>query len=602
MDNACCNESGNSSLTSLQYFINEDKNIENYNNIVISLTSLVRDIKILTESAMMLSEINSKRSFPAVSNDFNEEIIYRAFIILCKFQSSVPLSEEISTICLDKPDYLRKMDTIQEKISKLKRDNRNYTKADFLRLFQLVSRNNIIKLSFGTKNITCIDNFKKIILQLDDENNENVSKSFRQHLENLVETYDVLIEEDTKEMRKLKDYLQTSITKMRNELIEFIRSKSEIGPNELKNMTKFIKEISIWSFDKNTTNNDNDNKISDDGLYNYINFIKNYIELFVVVFPSMIINQKIQSIEPPKYWGLALDHSNDIKEMVSDFYTPIEKFYGDTIIQNVLNEIMTKSRGTYLLSQNTPILTKIKIGDKEVYNVFDKRITTLLYEYYFLSVLTDYMYLTKEPTMVSRMLVNPEISETEIFSADFLVDQELRFAEFEKEFIQGDVMKLNKNVAKLLVSYLKIMMRSKKTINVSYEDIQDNVFKLKEAEKYDFTDKLRDMTDDARAVDTILKHHKLGALYSLGMSKGIKEYDPEHFEHDKKIAENVSKLQNKLKRTKGAVDNIDLDDAIDEMATDREIDMDLAMDMNPSDDYDDGDPWGEENENYGEYD
>jgi hypothetical protein len=316
----------------------------------------------------------------------------------------------------------------------------------------------------------------------------------------------------------------------------------------------------------------------------------------------MIINQKLQTIDPPKYWGLALDHSNDIKEMVSDFYKPIEKFYGNSIIKNVLNEIMTKSRGTYLLSQNTPILSKIKISDKEVYNVFDKRITTLLYEYYFLSVLIDYMYLTKDSTMVSRMLVNPEISETDTFSADFLVDQELRFAELEKELIQGDVMKLNKNVANLLVSYLKIMMRSKKTINVSYEDIQDNVFKLKEAEKYDFTDKLRDMTDDARAVDTILKHHKLGALYSLGMSKGIKEYDPEHFEHDKKIAENVSRLQNKLKRTKGAVDNIELDDAIDEMATDQEIDMDLAMDMNPSDDYDDGDPWGDENENYGEYD
>ena len=479
MDNACCNESGNASLTSLQYFINDDKNIENYNNIVISLTSLVRDIKILTESAMMLSEINSKRSFPAVSNDFNEEIIYRAFIILCKFQSSTPLSEEIATICRDKPDYLRKMDTIQEKISKLKRDNRNYTKEEFLRLFQLVSRNNIIKLTFGTKNITCIDNFKKIIVQLDNENNENVPKSFRQHLENLVETYDVLIEEDTKEMR--------------NELIEFIRSKAEIGPNELKNMTKFIKEISIWNFDKNTTNNENDNKISDDGLYNYINFIKSYIELLVVVFPSMIVNQKIQTIDPPKYWGLALDHSNDIKEMVSDFYKPIEKFYGDPIIANVLNEIMTKSRGTYLLSQNTPILTKIKIGDKEVYNVFDKRITTLLYEYYFLSVLIDYMYLTKDSTMVSRMLVNPEIREMDTFSADFLVDQELRFAELEKEFIEGDVMKLNKNVAKLLVSYLKIMMKSKKTINVSYEDIQDNVFKLKEAEKYDFTDKLRDM-------------------------------------------------------------------------------------------------------------
>ena len=599
MDNACCNESGNSSVTTLQYFINDDNNIENYNNIVISLTSLLRDIKILTESAIMLSEMNTKRVFPVVSNDFNEETIYRAFIVLCKFQSSIPLSEELATICVDKPDYLKKMDTIQEKMSKLKRDGRNYTKEQFLRLFQIVSRNNVIKLSLGTKNMSCVDNLKRVLVDLDEENNENVPKSLTQKLEHLIDSYDVQIEEDTKEMRNLKDYLQSSIEKMRRELLEFIKLKSKISSVELKNITKFIKEISIWRFDENVRNSNN--KISDDSLYNYINFIKSYIELFVIVFPSMIINQKIQSIEPPKYWGLAQDHANDVKEMVSDFYKPIEKFYGDMTIKNVLNEIMVKSRGTYLLSQNTPILTNIKIGGKEVYNVFDKRITTLLYEYYFLSVLMDYMYLTKEPSMVTRMLVNPESKTSDVFSADFLIEQQLRFTEDEQQFIEGDVMKLNQEVARLLVSYLKIMMKSKKTINVSYEDVEDRVFKLKEAEKYDFTDKLRDMTDDARAVDTILKHHKLGALYSLGMSKGIKEYDPEHFEHDKKIAENVAKIQNRLRRTNVASDDFDLEDAIDEMATDRDIDMDIAMDMNPSDDYNDGDPWGDETENYEDY-
>jgi hypothetical protein len=386
---------------------------------------------------------------------------------------------------------------------------------------------------------------------------------------------------------------------MRKELLEFIRLKAKVNSADLKNITNFITKISTWNFDENTRNADI--KISDDGLYNYINFMKSYIELFVIVFPSMIINQRIQTIDPPKYWGLALDHANDVKEMVSDFYRPIEKFYGDMTIRNVLNEIMTKSRGIYLLSQNTPILTNIKINDKEVYNVFDKRITTLLYEYYFLSVLTDYMYLTKDPSMVTRMLVNPDKGESDLFSADFLIEQQLRFTEDEQEFIEGDVMKLNQEVAKLVVSYLQIMMRSKKTINVSYQDVEDKVFKLKEAEKYDFTDKLRDLSDEARAVDTILKHHKLGPLYSLGMSKGIKEYDPEHFEHDKKIAENVSKIQNKL-RKQGLGDDMDFDDAVEQMVTDREIDEDVAMDMNPTDDYDDGDPWGDELNDREDYD
>jgi hypothetical protein len=110
------------------------------------------------------------------------------------------------------------------------------------------------------------------------------------------------------------------------------------------------------------------------------------------------------------------------------------------------------------------------------------------------------------------------------------------------------------------------------------------------------------MTDEARAVDTILKHYKLGPLYSLGMSKGIKEYDPEHFEHDKKIAENVANIRKKLRNRNLEEDGVDLDEAIDQMVTDRDIDLDIAMDMNSTDDYNDGDPWGDETENYGEYD
>ena len=86
------------------------------------------------------------------------------------------------------------------------------------------------------------------------------------------------------------------------------------------------------------------------------------------------------------------------------------------------------------------------------------------------------------------------------------------------------------------------------------------------------------------------------------MSKGIKEYDQEHFEHDKKIAESVAKIQNKLRKRGKAGDDIDLDDAIEQMVTDRDIDVDIAMDMNPTDDYDDGDPWGDEMENRDEYD
>ena len=184
-----------------------------------------------------------------------------------------------------------------------------------------------------------------------------------------------------------------------------------------------------------------------------------------------------------------------------------------------------------------------------------------------------------------------------------MIEQQLRFTETEQEFIEGDVSRLKQDVSKLLVGFLQIMMNTKKSLNVSFEDIEARIFKLKEAEKYDFTDRLRDMSDEQRAVDTILKHHKLGPIYSIGLSKGIKEYDSNNFEHDKKVAQKVAEIQKRLNKNRQSnVDDMDIEDAMQEAQTEQEINMDLAMDMNQTDDYDDGDPWGEEMGNEIDYD
>jgi hypothetical protein len=336
-------------------------------------------------------------------------------------------------------------------------------------------------------------------------------------------------------------------------------------------------------------------------MYNYINFYKNFINLFAVVFPSTIINKNIHTIEPPDYWNLTEDHEEDIIDMVETFYEPIHKFYGNNTINNVLFEIKNKCRAINLLSLNTPAPTNIKIGDKITYSGFEKRTLTLLYEYYFLSILTEYISLTNDKSMVQRTFTNTE-TDVDTYSRNFVMEQELKLTEDEEEYIQGDISKMKQDVAKLLVSYLTIMMKSKKTLNVSYDDIADSVFKLKEAEKYSFTDRLKDMTVEDRVVDTILKHNKLGPLYSIGISKGIKTYDPDIFEHDKFVANKVAELQKKLNK-RGITDgDMDMADAIEEMNVERDIEDDLANDFNNTDDYDDGDPWGEEAENNHDYD
>jgi hypothetical protein len=606
MINACCNEKENNNLTTLQYFNNENNNISINNDIINKLSGLLKDIKTLTQSAIFLSIVDTKRNLPDISKDFTEETIYRAFIDFCRFQSSLALTDDLAAICSDKPDYLNKFDSIEEKIIKLKRDGRNYTKEMFLRLFQIVSRNNIIHnlvLTIGHK--SCSETLRQAINIISESNDDNIAGSLINGLDKLLENYELtfdLADREIDAMRTLKNYLENSNTRMKKVILDYIKQKANIRKSEYNNINKFINELTKWEFDNPDNIRNTDIKISDDSMYNYLNYLRYFINMLVIIFPNMIINKQIQNIEPPKYWGLSLTHNNDIKNMVENFYDPIKSFYDNTNISNILYEIQDKCKNIILLSNNTPALTNIKIGNKEIYHVFNKRIATLLYEYYILQVFNDYIDLTNDPEVVSRML---SISERDpnLTSTDFLIETQLRFSETEEQIIQGDISKLQENVAKLLVAYIKIMMKSKDTINLSYNSIQDNIFKLKEAEKYTFTDRLKELTEEERKVDTIMKSNKLG-VWSKGLSKAIKVYDPENYDQDKILAEQVAELKNKLRKNYDVSErNMDvmMEDMIQDIDTTMLIEGEEYAMSHMNDDYNDGDYYGDEIENIEDY-
>ena len=594
MINACCNENERATLTALQYFAVENPNIITNNQIVKELSALLKDLKTLTEPAIMASVENSKRVFSATSTDFDEETIYRAFIDLCKFQSSIPLTQDLLAICQEKPDYLSKVDTIEEKIAKLKRNERKYTKEQFLRLFQIVSRYNIINISLSYANQSISESLRQVIMKLDDVNDDYVPGALKQNLSRLLDTYDLSIQEDTEDMTKFKNYLAKSNESMRKELLDFIKRKAKIEGSKMKNITKCMNNLTVWDFDSNQRNPDI--KISDDGMYNYIHFFKNYISLFAVVFPVMILNKQMCQFNSHDYWKFTQRHNMELKDTVESFYSPLTKFFGDVSIDNVVTEIQKKCNGILLLSENTPALSNIKIGDKETHSVFDKRTATLLHEYYILQIFSEYISLTKDPAMVTKILSKPS-GESNIYSSELLVEQQLRFSEIaEPLYIEGDVGKLQENIGKLLATFVLMMNNSKSLINKSYEKIEDTIFKLKEAEKYTFTDRLRDMTEEMRAVDMMKKANKIG-VWERGVSKGLKQYDPETYEHDKAVAARISEMQSALRQNNNVTDmNIDLfmEDAIEEMETQAFIDADELNIRNVGENFEDGDPYGDE--------
>ena len=180
----------------------------------------------------------------------------------------------------------------------------------------------------------------------------------------------------------------------------------------------------------------------------------------------------------------------------------------------------------------------------------------------------------------------------------------------ETRVIQGNKKDLKQKTAQLLISFIEIMTNQKDTINTSYEEIQDRVFKLREKEKDLVTDRLKQMTDEERQGDTILKINKLG-MYSKGMQKGLTTLDKNFYDEEQNFRDQMEKAERNIrKKNKSANDeNIDLliNDYIEQQQIDREIE-DEAFDMEfMNDDYYNGNTDGvgapeEEYDDYNDFD
>jgi hypothetical protein len=589
LENACCDSKENENT--IQYFMSRDPKIKEYNETVNKLTNLVYDIISYSKSNTLCSVINTQNKYPVITNKFDELTIYLSFIYFCKFKSLAAIPEDLIPLCTDKPDrtLINPNDTIERIIQKLKDDGRNYTNDQFLRLLQLIGRKNIIHLNIKNNDVSSITKLIGTLESIDDENDEVVEPSLRKLINNALDTFDIATKETKKEIKDLNNFLIKNIEIMKEEIIDFVdkNSGSDVTKSSIKKMSNTIKNLSNWSLDESKRNEDI--KISNDNMYYVINFYKMFIDYFVNVFPNIILNKvEYNNTLIPNYYGFSTYHKNKLNKYINSYYEKLKPFYGSATVINILQTIQKSCKNLSYLSKVTPSFTSIKIGDTEIKPVFDERTSKFIYEYYLLRVLLNYIDLTDDDDMVVTE-VQKEIEVTDIFSVDYIEDIETRVdltmnsrKEMDNRLVTGNKKLLRQKTSELLIAFIDIMYNQKDTVDTSYEEIQDRVFKLKEKEKDLVTDRLKGMTDELRDADTILKINKLG-LYSKSLQKGLTIYDKDFYDEERELREEMEKTEKIVrKKNKNATDdNIDLlmDDYIEQQQIDNEIDEE-AYDMN----------------------
>jgi hypothetical protein len=241
-----------------------------------------------------------------------------------------------------------------------------------------------------------------------------------------------------------------------------------------------------------------------------------------------------------------------------------------------------------IISNATPAFTSILVGGEDTIKpVFDERTSKFLFEYYLLRIFINYIELSDEENMVVNEVVK-ESEVSDIFSVEHFEEQDTRVdlsmasrQTFETSLVSGNKKELRQNIVELFICFTNIMSSEKETIDTSYEEIQDRVFKLKEREKDLVTDRLKRMTDEERNADTILKINKLG-MYSKGMQKGLTTLDKDFYDEEREFRDEMTKAERNIRKQNPDAndENMDilLDDYMGQQATNREIDDD-AYDM-----------------------
>jgi hypothetical protein len=260
----------------------------------------------------------------------------------------------------------------------------------------------------------------------------------------------------------------------------------------------------------------------------------------------------------------------------------LTQFYGLKSLSGVLTKVQTFTKNIMYMAKNTPNYTTIKYKNKTYIPVFDEKTSKYIFEYYLLNAFTIYIQLATNPNNVLQNeplkkrieVVNGRIQE-ELYAPEYLDDLNSREeinapSDRNTEIGQGNKMILKQQVANLLLVYIQMLEESKETINFSYENVMDRVFKLKEREKNKITDRLEKMSNEMRDVDNILKQNKLGD-WSKGLQTGLTKYNKSYFDSESGLRKDLNEYEEKL-RKKGVTDDLEVEEQVEEFNRGVQID------------------------------
>lgn len=522
VENACCN---NGSKITRVYFEEKENSIRTVNNNVQKYGQIYNMVEDLIIPFYLFDPLNTKLKYPAVPKTFSENTIYRAFIRFCYYNTGFILSEQLERVCGTNASAFKSTNDISEKIEILKREGKNYSIDDFLRLMNIVNRSNIVQVDMNEDIISPRVSFENLM-----KNDEILSdiqgtdlETFMSMMTNILDRYDVLLGQTNKEedmINTFTAFLQDRTNELMSEIIKYTDIEDDT------NTLEFFNTIGNWKLRGENIYMSLEDETAET-FYNYANtYIKNILQIYPTIIADGGKKTDYKTPSVPVHWTtgaqkLSNTHIKDVKNIISKEFSRLYEFYGDVKIKPMLEDISNSATTNTIIviSKLLPFFADIRLesGQPRVKTILNGDTIKRVMKFLIMRSLHEY------------------IKIAEVYSENESVVQtgnNISGEGLEEDILRGRALLLRQKTSNIIKAFIDILKNQKSVINISNEEINLNVNKSKEKEKSKITKNLGDLTVEERKVQDIMKNHKIGD-WSLGQTRALFIYDEDQYDKER---------------------------------------------------------------------
>ena len=527
VENACCNVGPK---VTREYFEEKEGSIRVLNNNVFDYGELYNMFENMIVPYYLFDPTNTKLKYPSVPKTFSETTIYRAFIRFCYYNTGITLSDQLERVCGENSSAFKLTDDIAEKIDILKREGKNYSQEDFIRLMNIVNAANTVSVEMYEDIVSPRTSFERLLKNEDIINDAQSDdlEIFMELMNNVLDRYDVLYDRDDRDEENLINtfttFLQTKTAELMDEIIRYTDLEED------QRMLEFLNTIDSWKLKGENIYMSLEDETSEE----FYTYAKNYIANLLKVYPTIIIDSggktdyKTPSV--PQHWTtgaqkLSNTHIKDVKNIISKEFSELYQFYGDEKLKGVLFDISNSEISNVIIkvSEMLPFFADIRMesGAPRSKTILNGDIIRRIMKYLITKSLHNYITITD-----SRARQEDTVDESKSVIGE----------ELELDILRGRALELRQKTAGLLRAYLSILNKQKSIINISNDEINLQVNKSKEKEKAKVTRNLGNLTVEERQVQDIMKNHRIGE-WALGQTRALFVYDEEQYEKERQELE-----------------------------------------------------------------